>query len=304
MDDRIINGMRFEVKRLDDAWEVRTWKSNGVTERSVRPALEWVEVFKQVDVDHPDPSYHYPEWDDRPALDPIEDAALIAERRVHALQKSASRAKTMCRHTIISEGFNEMLTITYRENQTDRELCKAHLKEWVRRMKKALGGFRYCAAFETQERGAMHVHVATHKMPQFGKYKGTKIKTWQLGTKIWRDIVGQDNGMVFVGGKPSKWGSKARKNMSLYKMASYVSKYIMKDFASAPSESNRYSRSNGVEVSEVHKMRLYGSLADIVAVTFECMPGDVLYSHNVGRFKDSYWLATEAKTRPLLPVVV
>ena len=294
MTDRIIDGMRFEVKRLEDAWEVRTWQCNGVTERSVRQATEWVEIFRE----DGEP------WKPFDPLDPITDAELIKERHLHGLKKSAARAKTKCRHTIISEGFNEMLTITYRDNQTDRELCKKHFSIWAKLMKRALGGFRYCAAFESQDRGAMHVHVATHKMPQYGAYKGTKVKTWQLGTKIWRDIVGQDNGLVFVGGKPSKFGHKVRKNMSLYKMATYVSKYILKDFEAAPAESNRYSRSNGTEVSSVHKVRLYGTLADMVAVCFECLPGTVLYSHNVGRFKDSYWLATEPENKRLLPVPI
>jgi hypothetical protein len=225
--------------------------------------------------------------------DPEKDAEFIAEQKEKALKSSARRAKTKCRRFIISEGFDELLTLTYRENQPDRELCKRHFKEWARRMKKSLGGFRYCASFEVQERGSMHVHIATHRLPEHGQYKGIKIKAWQLGTKIWRDIVGSDNGLCFVGAGPSKFGKNRRKHLSLAKMANYVSKYILKDFALCPEEKNRYSRSNGEVIGEVHLCRFDGTLAEIVALAFECKDGDVLVSHNVSKWGDSWWLCTE-----------
>jgi hypothetical protein len=192
-----------------------------------------------------------------------------------------------------------MLTLTYRENQTDRALCKVHFKEWVRRMKRALGEFRFCASFEVQERGAMHVHCVTHKMPTLALYRGVKVKTWQLGTRIWREVVGADNGLCFVGADKSKWGAARRHKLSLAKMANYVSKYILKDFEDAPSESNRYSRSNGQVLADVHVARFNGSLADIVGACFECNDGDVIVSHRVGYFKDSWWLCTERGAGPL-----
>ena len=70
-------------------------------------------------------------------------------------------------------------------------------------MKRALGTFRYCASFETQDRGAMHVHIATHKLPQHAKHNGVVVKAWQLGTRIWRDVVKELGGLCFVGGKQS-----------------------------------------------------------------------------------------------------
>ena len=280
--ERIINGMRFEGQRVPNCFDVRTWSSNGVVERSARQVIEWTESSVQGWPEH-----------DLPCA--VKDSDWLEERRLKSLAKSAARAKTMCRHFIISEGFNEMLTLTYRENQPDRDLCKKHFGIWQKRMQRALGTFRFCAAFEIQERGSMHIHCATHKLPQSAIHKGSKIKAWQLGTRIWRDIVGKDNGLCFVGGKPSKYGVGRRKNMSLAKMAGYVSKYILKDFETAPSESNRYSRSNGVVVASVHVARFNGALADIVALCFECNDGDVIVSHRVGYFKDSYWLCTEPK---------
>lgn len=274
---RIVDGILYEGKVCPNAWEIATWRSNGVMERSVRPVYEWQEIGPCPDLDP---------WDEE------KDAEFLERKRLESLKKAADRARKMCRRVIISEGFDCLLTITYRGNQGDRALCKKHFKEWVRRMKRALGGrFRYCASFERQERGAMHVHVACHKLPQHAAHKGVKVQGWRLGTEVWRSIVGADNGLVYVGGKKrGKWHRK----WTLAKMAAYVSKYITKDYADAPEESNRYSRSDGIEVGEVHRMRLQCTFAEAVALAFECADGDVVVSHRVNRWRDACWLCTES----------
>lgn len=281
---KIVDGIAYEGKPVPDLWRVSTWEANGVRERSARPVIAWEEIGP-VGVGLVD-ACGFP-------LEPKpETPEEREERRLASLKRAALRAKQMARRLIITEGFNELLTITYRENQTNRELCKRHFKEWVRRMKAALGGsFRYVAAFERQDRGAMHVHVACHKLPQHAHRKGVKVHGWRLGTEIWRDIVGRDNGLVFVGGR-KKDGRYTRK-WTLAKMATYVSKYILKDYADAPDETNRYSRSDGIQVGEVHRMELRCSFLDLVAVTFERAEGHVVVSHRVGRWCDSVWLCTE-----------
>jgi hypothetical protein len=264
------------------SWAVRVFEVNGHREISARNTIDWEEVP------------YVPVLDLFPDQPSLQQLAAIEERRLNALQKSAKRAQTVCRRVIKAEGFDELLTLTYRDNQEDRDLCKKHFSIWSKRMKRALGDFRYCAAFEKQERGAMHVHIATKKLPEHANFKGVKIKAWQLGTKIWRDIVGKNNGMCFVGGV-SRFGGK-RRNMSLGKMASYVSKYIMKDYADAPEESNRYSRSNGTAIPKPRTMHFTGmTMAEIVALCFECGDGDVIVSHRVDTVNNAYWLCTEPK---------
>jgi len=281
--ERIINGMLFEGKRVADCYDVRTWTCNGVMERSARQVIEWTEAPIFPDLPYMD--YKEP--------DPEKDADWLAEQKEKHLKQAASRAKTMCRRFIITERFDEMLTLTYRKNQPDRALCKKHFSIWSKRMKRALGDFRYCASFEVQERGSMHVHIATHKLPVNADYKRVRIKAWQLGTKIWRDVVGDYGGLCFVGGK-TKFGASGKRSMSLAKMAAYVSKYILKDYALSPEETNRYSRSNGQVGGEVHTMRLNASMPEIIATCFECNDGDVIVSHRVSYWSDSWWLCTEA----------
>ncbi len=305
---KIVFGIELEGHRVDDEFEIRTWERNGVLERSIKPVTKWEEV-----ADH---GFHY-----KPEVETLEGrlAALlvsrerapgklvekmiaeveaeIEEHRLYVLRKAATRAKQQCRRAIIQENFDELLTLTYRENQLDRDLCKKHFKEWVRRMKRALPGFRYCASFERQDRGSMHVHLATYKLPTHATFRGTKVKAWELGTKVWRSIVGKDNGLCFVGGK-SRFGGRAA-HRGLAKMAAYVSKYIMKDYEASPPGSNRYSRSVGAVVSKSEVMYLRGcTFAEAIAVCFELGEGDVLISHRLNKYKDATWLCVD-RGRPV-----
>lgn len=307
--ERIIDGILYESKIVPDAWDVRIFEVNGHREISARNSVVWEETGTASPFVRSGDGYKGAATPENLAKWASQDAEDAEERRQHSLKKSASRAMTMCRRVIKAEGFNELLTLTYRENQTDRELCKKHFKIWFERMKKALGGFRFCASFEMQERGAMHVHVATHKLPQLANYKGVKVKAWEVGTRIWRDVVGTvpvagpvrpgevlrplTGGLCFVGGK-TKFSASRRKNMSIGKMASYVSKYILKDYEKSPEEKNRYSRSNGTVVPKSQLLKFTGlSLLECIDLAFQSGEGDVIISHRIGPWKDSYWLVTE-----------
>ncbi|MFS4549094.1 hypothetical protein [Comamonas resistens] len=295
---------------LEDAWDVYVKRVNGHREISFRNAVIWSETDKLAPPPF-DPEAYLSQFDgeDREWRErELEEEA--EARRLKKLEQNAQRAKSACRWFIKANGLNELLTLTYRENQEDRDLCKKHFKEWVRRMKSALGGrFVYCASFERQDRGAMHVHIACHKLPKHATHKDVKIKGWELGTKVWRSIVGKDNGMCFVGGRKTPQGRI--KQRSIAKIASYVSKYITKDYKDAPDESNRYSRSdskNGIAcMPKAEKIRIWGaSLQDMIEMTFQCAEGEVIVSHRLTleRFEGArYWLVTEPKPIDHLPTV-
>ena len=317
--EKIIAGTVYESKTVPDAWDVHVFEVSGHKEISARNLVVWREVGPAgVDVSRMGSAldasgmlrFGGSGTPEEVAKWAVQDAADAEDRRLKSLKKSASRALTMCRRVIKAEGFDELLTLTYRENQLDRALCKKHFAIWFKRMKRALGDFRFCASFEEQKRGAMHVHVACHKLPASATHKGVKVKAWELGTRIWRDVVGPveipgplrpgearrmlTGGMCFVGGKTRNGGEKRRRNMSIGKMASYVSKYILKDYENSPEEKNRYSRSNGTVIPKPSKKTYYQkTLAEIIALVFECADDDVIVSHRVGSFKDSYWLVTE-----------
>jgi hypothetical protein len=284
----------YDGEVIPDAWVVRVKEANGHREVSFSNAVQWTESDEKPKWRLEDYQKNWPGLNLSLIEEKFEKERL--ERQERAREKSAQRAKTKCRWIIKAQGLNELLTLTYRENQRDRELCKRHFKEWVRRMKAALGGaFIYCASFERQERGAMHVHVACHKLPAHGVRNGQKIKAWKLGTEIWRSIIGADNGLCFVGGKTKNGGH--RRNLSLAKLAAYVSKYILKDYHDAPMESNRYSRSNGLTVPDSVETTYRGmSFGEVMDAVFACGEGDVIVSHSIGKNvfgERRYWLVTE-----------
>ena len=133
--ERIIEGILFEGKRLENSWVVSTWECQGHREVSVNQAIAWTEVasdFYPVDFRRSLSPERLAEWD-------AEDAAAALDRKEKNLKTNAQRAQTTCRRVIKAECFSELLTITYRENQQDRELAKIHFKEWVRGMKANLG---------------------------------------------------------------------------------------------------------------------------------------------------------------------
>ncbi len=303
--ERIIDGRLFEGKRVPDAWEVRIWEQNGHREISACNVVEWVEVGaappRFLESLLPGSDVLTLGELDRLVARELEDRE---QRRLDNLKRNANRAKTACRRIIKAEGFDELLTLTYRENQEDRALCKKHFEEWVRRMKRSLGGvFRYCASFERQDRGAMHVHLAVHKLPQHAIHKGVKIDGWRLGTEVWRSVVGDDNGLCFVGGKNRK-GNQKRKPIGRAKMAAYVSKYITKDYADAEAASNRYSRSNGIPVGKPTVLRFdRAMLADIIGMVFTLGEGDVVVDHNASEEWGRYWLCTEQPGRKVVTEV-
>lgn len=279
-----------------DAWDVCIKEANGHREISFKNAIDWVEQNETAAMSKADYLAMHSSLPLAAQVALLEKERL--EREERSREKSAQRAKGKCRWLIKAHGLDELLTLTYRENQEDRALCKVQFKEWVRRMKVALGGqFVYCASFERQARGSMHVHCACHKLPKHVVHKGVKIEAWRLGTAIWRAIVGQDNGMCFVGGKKAGMGRSRNRTMSIAKLAAYVSKYIMKDYKDAPLESNRYSRSNGMTVPKATKIHIAkATFAEMLELVFQCGEGDVIVSHRISRdfFGDPrYWLVTE-----------
>lgn len=109
------------------------------------------------------------------------------------------------------------MTLTYRENLTDRELALKHWKEFTRRLRK-VHAFHYVAVMENQKRGAIHFHIAVH-----GR------QNYQLLRSIWQRVLGkneagQQMGQVNVR-DPHRFGFG--KN-GIHKLAAYLAKYCTK----------------------------------------------------------------------------
>jgi hypothetical protein len=152
-------------------------------------------------------------------------------------QRAANRAKKTVRHKVKCMALDTMLTLTYRENQTNEELCKAHLKEFVRRVKSVVGAFHYVAAYEVQKRGAWHVHLAVRRVQSHFIVKGVMVKSYDLLRSIWRSVTAENGGNVDVSKR------KRSSNKTIGQIASYLSKYMVKGVCAVGDYKKRFTAS-------------------------------------------------------------
>lgn len=89
----------------------------------------------------------------------VEDQAIRDEENK---RRSIYRAKQMVRWLCKSMQADHFLTVTYRENLQDIEQVKKHWREFVRLVRKRYPKWQYVVCLEQQDRGAWHLHVATH----------------------------------------------------------------------------------------------------------------------------------------------
>lgn len=159
------------------------------------------------------------------------------ERGIDNVERAARRAKSEVRRRCKAMSLDSMLTLTYRENQTDETLCKAHMKEFIRRLRKQIPNFLYVAAFERQDRGAWHVHMAVQRVQSHFMDKGVRVKSFDLIRAIWRSVVGS------LGGNIDLQRKKASARKTVAQLAAYLSKYMVKAFAEGEEHSKRWTAS-------------------------------------------------------------
>lgn len=209
------------------------------------------------------------------------------ELELASLKASANRAKSKVRRLCKVMGADCMLTATYRENVTDLALTKRHLKEFVRRVTRAIPGFRAVCAFEQQERGAWHVHMACERVPASLVRAGVKLKSFNVLRAIWRSVTGESGGTINV----SQGGSK---NRSPARIAAYLSKYLIKAFEDGDKWSNRWTRFGAIECPKPLRLGQYNSMLAAVAAAYELVDGCAsVVNQHLGRWQDVFFLVVE-----------
>jgi hypothetical protein len=210
-------------------------------------------------------------------------------RKLANLERSARRAKTQCRRLVKVMGLDALLTLTYRENVTDLQQCKRHLKEFVRRIRRVIPGFAYFAAFERQKRGAWHVHMAIHRLPLNLGWQGVKVKSYSVVRAVWRGVVGDLGGNIDQSRRKRSSGSTAAK------IAAYLSKYMLKSFAEMGADFERYSASSCKLPRPVVLRFIDAALADLVALAYqEAGSAGECTSPWLSPYKDRFFLVSES----------
>lgn len=190
--------------------------------------------------------------------------------REASIDVAVRRAKQKVRHLCKAMIVNSLWTLTYRENVQDRELVLRHLDRFRRAVARVLGEWRYIAVLERQERGAYHVHLATHALPSRIVQGGVKVKSWNVMRAIWRRIVGDLGGNFDEAKRKRRNGNGHKTIAGAGAIARYIAGYVAKDMHESPLNRKRYSRSDGVEVPEAYRALFPGdeSMAELIALAY------------------------------------
>lgn len=278
---RIIDGVPFEGKSAD-WYRVKAYDcGNGQVEAVASRGMVWEEL----------------EWAPQVLQDFLEAKARHLEEteedrvRLHA-ERAAQRAKKRVRLLCKAMGTDALLTLTYRALVTDLAVCKAHLKEFNRRMKRWLPGFQFVAGFERQKRGAWHVHIATSGIPPFFMEKNgvgvpCKVKSYDLLRRIWRSVVGDLSGNVDLSRRKARGSTCA-------KIAAYISKYITKEYAEGDKWANRWAKYGDCQVPLPVDLGVFLGLREALEAVFSVvMPVQQISHAFLPRFKDYFFLSAE-----------
>lgn len=216
------------------------------------------------------------DWVECEPLSPLALAEAIAEQHsVHELtplereekdqrneERSCRRAKTKVRRLAKYKRLDTMLTLTYATNQIDRHLAQKHLAAFVRRVRRVIPSFEYVAVAEQQKRGAWHWHAAIKNVNPGYWVSGCYVHSWKLLRSIWRSVIaGGGNVDVKPPGRPGQ---------GVHKLASYLTKYITKDFASGVKHQNRYQAS-GCDLPRAVVLELPTVGMDAVHDVYRCL---------------------------------
>jgi hypothetical protein len=215
------------------------------------------------------------------------------QKKLANIERAARRAKTQSRRLCKVMGLDALLTLTYRENVQDLALCKRHLKEFVRRMRRLIPGFAYVAAFEQQKRGAWHVHMAIHALPLNLAWSGVKVKSYAVARAVWRSVVGD------LGGNIDQSRRKRQTRSSPAKIAGYLSKYMLKSFATMGAEFERYSASKAEIPPPVRLRFMHEQLLNLMELAYhEAGLSGTITTPWLSPFGDRFFLVSEPEPPP------
>jgi hypothetical protein len=195
----------------------------------------------------------------------------LLDKAARNLERSSRRAKTKVRRLCKAKQLTTMVTLTYRENITDRSRMARDFDVFMKRVRRAVPGFEYVCVFEKQKRGAWHAHIAVPRVLAHYMHKGYLVRSYDLLRSLWRGVVGVDGGNVDV-------SRQKRLKRSTARLASYLSKYITKGFAEASSSGDSYRASGKALPKPMVFSALAGDLGAGIAQLCELLGSEVASS--------------------------
>lgn len=268
--ERIIDGCLYTRNLSPYAHDLKIHDlGRGQFECLTLPRYGWTEAGALSDI----ALQHYREACANPPTPSVRD---LMEKAAENRERATRRARTKVRRLAKFKGLTTLLTLTYRENMTDRPRAMHDLDNFLKRVRRVCPDFEYIAVLETQKRGAWHIHLAVQKVQSHYLHKGALVRSYDLLRSMWRGVVGADNGNVDVSRNKKISRSAAR-------LASYLSKYIGKQFNDSIKHQNAYSAS-GHDLPDAMVIRSHscGDLGRAISDLVELMPhecGGSKWSH-------------------------
>jgi len=183
-------------------------------------------------------------------------------------ERSSRRARTQVRRLCKSKGLSVLLTLTYRENQTDRARMARDFDVFIKRVRRVVPSLQYVCVFEKQKRGAWHAHIAVPRVLSHYLHKGHMVRSYDLLRSMWRGVVGADNGNVDV-------SRNKRVARSSAKLAAYVSKYISKGFGDCSDGGDSYRASGRALPAAVVVRSAHPAIGDAIVDLLELLGGEI-----------------------------
>lgn len=189
------------------------------------------------------------------------------------VERSVRRAKQAVRWRIKGQLLDHMLTLTIRENLTDRQKLKQAWAKFLRLVKEKSGGaeWPYVAAVETQERGALHLHVAIRGRQDVHKLRGLWWRalgarvSWSKGVPSCLAIETPGNIDVRGPRRGHRWRPRS--------LAGYLSKYIGKEMDLSGKHERRYWAPTGWQCPKVVRYLIARDLRSALIETADIFEG-------------------------------
>lgn len=197
------------------------------------------------------------------------------EKRLQNVRRSATRAKQAVHFAVRSMGADHMLTLTTRENITDRAQFFAVFQEFIRlvrnkdlknincelilKTRKEKRPYPYVAVPELQERGAYHMHIAC-----IGKQDIPLLRAcWFVALNGNENDRGSNTkGNVDIAYRQLPFGRRSE-NYSTFQLVKYMTKYMAKSFEQTNELGlKRYSSARDIPKPIVNQQFVWSSYAN------------------------------------------
>lgn len=215
------------------------------------------------------------------------------------LNRAVRRSKQNIRWLCKAMEADRLFTLTYRENQMDREQARADFTRFLRLVRSGWRGqvgvpdWQYVAVLEKQERGAFHIHCAVKGWQRVNFLRAC----WYKALGCSPDVSGENTPGAVNVTNPDKarWGHTGRQ-WKVNKLAGYLTKYLSKTFDDTATEKRRYWHCK--QLVQPVKQRFWVSGNNIVEaiqstvglLDFHIGLGKT-WNHWLSDFEDAYWIA-------------